>query len=173
MEITDFRQPEKTTYPVGLILLCALVGVTMGANSWNDIAYAAGLRSSTLLKYYPNVKQTPSHDTLRRFFSLANTDELEKIYRAWAKALLMGHFEQSGLNESKKSTEGENENNSSSKKGIHVAIDGKTNRGAMSQKGTTSTLKCTSSMLSLLNSESVWDKEGWKRRLAKSPTSLF
>lgn len=98
LEITDFRQPEKTTYPVGLILLCALVGVTMGANSWNDIAYAAGLRSSTLLKYYPNVKQTPSHDTLRRFFSLANTDELEKIYRAWAKALLMGHFEQSGLN---------------------------------------------------------------------------
>lgn len=141
LEITDFRQPEKTTYPVGLILLCALVGVTMGANSWNDIAYAAGLRSSTLLKYYPNVKQTPSHDTLRRFFSLANTDELEKIYRAWAKALLMGHFEQSGLNESKKSAEGENENNSSSKKGIHVAIDGKTNRGAMSQKGTTAKTK--------------------------------
>ena len=25
LEITDFRQPEKTTYPVGLILLCALV----------------------------------------------------------------------------------------------------------------------------------------------------
>ena len=65
LEEVDFRKPEKTTYSVGLILLCALVGVTMGANSWNTIAYAAELRSSTLLKYYPDAKKTPSHDTLR------------------------------------------------------------------------------------------------------------
>ncbi|MGN1239540.1 MAG: ISAs1 family transposase [Paludibacteraceae bacterium] len=142
LEEVDFRKPEKTTYPVGLILLCALVGVTMGANSWNSIAYAAELRSSTLLKYYPNAKKTPSHDTLRRFFSLVSTEVLEKIYRAWAKAFLMEQVKLSASNKPKDSAqENTSSDSSAKKKGIHVAIDGKTNRGAISKKGTTANTK--------------------------------
>ena len=142
LEEVDFRKPEKTTYSVGLILLCALVGVTMGANSWNTIAYAAELRSSTLLKYYPDAKKTPSHDTLRRFFSLVSTDVLEKIYRAWARAFLMDQLGISPSNNLKESAQENTGSDSSAKRqGIHVAIDGKTNRGAISKKGTTADTK--------------------------------
>lgn len=137
LEEVDFRMKNKTEYPVGLILLCALVGVTMGANSWNDIAYAAELRRETLLKYYPGIKSIPSHDTLRRFFSLVSTDALEQVYRMWARTLLDAHFQRQ---ESAADMRSQRDQTlyPQPPSGMHVALDGKTNHGAMGKKGTAS-----------------------------------
>lgn len=137
LEKVDFRMKNKTEYPVGLILLCALVGVTMGASSWNDIAYAAGLRRDTLLKYYPGVRNTPSHDTLRRFFSLVSADALEDVYRMWARTLLEAHFQRQASAKDGRSPK-ERLLNPLPPTGIHVALDGKTNRGAMGKESTVS-----------------------------------
>ncbi|MGN1220871.1 MAG: ISAs1 family transposase, partial [Candidatus Cryptobacteroides sp.] len=136
----DFRMKGKVVYPVGLILLSALAGVMMGASTWNDIAYIASLRSNILLKFYPEVKQTPSHDTLRRFFSLVSTEALERVYRNWAHSCLRDVFTPPEAVRDERSRR-EQILDPIKPNGKHVALDGKTIRGAMGKSGSAKHLK--------------------------------
>lgn len=140
LEELDFRMKGKVVYPVGLILLSALAGVMMGAGTWNDIAYSASLRSDILLKFYPDVKQMPSHDTLRRFFSLVSTEALEQVYRNWAQSCLRDVFTPT---EPVKDERCRRDQILYPEKptGKHVALDGKTIRGAMGKAGSAKNLK--------------------------------
>lgn len=123
----EFRRIDHSTYPVGLIMLIAFSGVAVGLQSWNDIADFADSKIELLRKYYPNLKKTPSHDTLRRFFSLVDYSKLESYYREWA-ARIYHRLHPESVEDDR--PEKERWMHPLQKKCNHIAIDGKTMRGA-------------------------------------------
>ena len=80
----DPREKNKVIYSGKLIMLVTLAGVFCNCQSWNDIADFGNYKKDFLRRFIPDLEDTPSHDTLRRFFCLIHTDRLESCYRTWA-----------------------------------------------------------------------------------------
>lgn len=117
----DPRMQGKVTYTASTIMLTALAGIFAGGQTWNEVADYGAMKIDVLRLFDPAIEKTPSHDTIRRFFMIIETDELEQLYRSWAKDW-----------REKESTEPD-AGSPDARHGIdrHLAIDGKTIAGAI------------------------------------------
>ena len=127
----DPRQASKVVHPAPVIMMSALMGVFANCQTWNEIADFAEARIDFLRTFFPGLEDSPSHDTIRRFFCLVSPVALENSYRSWALSMreVMGIYpdkdEIEELDEQEKADFGR-----------QIAIDGKTNSKAMNERGT-------------------------------------
>lgn len=110
VQAIDPRMQNKTVYPASTILLMAMAGVIVGAQTWAEVADFSRANLDFFREYDQSITDAPSDDTFRRFFMIVDPDKLENLYRDWAKSLA------STLSIPDMTR--------------HVAIDGKTIRGA-------------------------------------------
>ena len=126
----DPRQSSKVIHPAPVIMMSALMGVFANCQTWNEIADFAEARIGFLRTFFPELKESPPHDTIRRFFCLVSPVALENSYRSWALSMRenMGMYPDSNrikeLDEQEKADFGR-----------QIAIDGKTNSKAMNERG--------------------------------------
>ena len=80
----DPRQASKVIHPAPVIMMSALMGVFANCQTWNEIADFAEARLDFLRSFFPTLEESPSHDTIRRFFCLVSSSLLENSYRKWA-----------------------------------------------------------------------------------------
>ena len=83
----DPRQASKVIHPAPVIMMSALMGVFANCQTWNEIADFAEARLDFLRSFFPTLKESPSHDTIRRFFCLVSSSLLENSYRKWALSM--------------------------------------------------------------------------------------
>ena len=88
LEPVDNRVQGRVTHKAHVIFLVALAGVFAKCQTWNDIAAYGNAKIELLRRFIPNLESIPSHDTLRRFFSIISPEKLEQLYRTWAAGLL-------------------------------------------------------------------------------------
>lgn len=126
----DPRQASKVVHPAPVIMMSALMGVFANCQTWNEIADFAEARIDFLRTFFPGLEESPSHDTIRRFFCLVNPIALENSYRSWALSMRksMGmHLGQDAIEELDEQEKAD--------LGRQIAIDGKTNSKAMNERG--------------------------------------
>lgn len=87
MSAVDHRVQGRTFHSATTIILVSLAGILGGCLSWNACELFAITHLKVLKKLDSSIKEIPSHDTLRRFFSIIKPSELEIVYRAWAKQM--------------------------------------------------------------------------------------
>ena len=126
----DPRQASKVIHPAPVIMMSALMGVFANCQTWNEIADFAEARLDFLRSFFPTLEESPSHDTIRRFFCLVSSSLLENSYRKWALSMRenMGiHLEQDDT--------GEVDEQQKEDFGRQIAIDGKTISKGMNERG--------------------------------------
>ena len=126
----DPRQSSKVIHPAPVIMMSALMGVFSNCQTWNEIADFAEARIGFLRTFFPELKESPSHDTIRRFFCLVSHVALENSYRAWALSMRENMGMCPDPNRIKELDEQEKADF-----GRQIAIDGKTNSKAMNERG--------------------------------------
>ena len=87
MSAVDHRVQGRTFHSATTIILVSLAGILGGCLSWNACELFAITHLKVLKKLDSSIKEIPSPDTLRRFFSIIKPSELEIVYRAWAKQM--------------------------------------------------------------------------------------
>ena len=126
----DPRQASKVIHPAPVIMMSALMGVFANCQTWNEIADFAEARLDFLRSFFPTLEESPSHDTIRRFFCLVSPSLLENSYRKWALSMRenMGiHLEQDDAQEADEQQKEDF--------GRQIAIDGKTISKGMNERG--------------------------------------
>ena len=126
----DPRQASKVIHPAPAIMMSALMGVFANCQTWNEIADFAEARLDFLRSFFPTLEESPSHDTIRRFFCLVSSSLLENSYRKWALSMRenMGiHLEQDDAQEADEQQKEDF--------GRQIAIDGKTISKGMNERG--------------------------------------
>ena len=126
----DPRQLSKVVHPAPVIMMSALMGVFANCQTWNEIADFAEARLDFLRTFFPGLKESPSHDTIRRFFCLVNPAALEGSYRNWALSMresMEMHLDPNRIEELDEQEKADF--------GRQIAIDGKTNSKAMNERG--------------------------------------
>lgn len=126
----DPRQLSKVVHPAPVIMMSALMGVFANCQTWNEIADFAEARLDFLRTFFPGLKESPSHDTIRRFFCLVNPAALEGSYRNWAMSMRESMEMHLAPNRIEELDEQEKADF-----GRQIAIDGKTNSKAMNERG--------------------------------------
>ena len=126
----DPRQLSKVVHPAPVIMMSALMGVFANCQTWNEIADFAEARLDFLRTFFPGLKESPSHDTIRRFFCLVNPAALEGSYRNWAMSMRESMEMHLAPNRIEELDEQEKADF-----GRQIAIDGKTNSKAMNDRG--------------------------------------
>lgn len=125
----DPRQLAKVMHPAPVIMMSALLGVFANCQTWNEIADFAEARLDFLRSFFPDLTESPSHDTIRRFFCLISTSALEGCYRDWAhsmrKSMETDWEEEYGQDNDREKNTG---------MGRQIAIDGKTICSAMNER---------------------------------------
>lgn len=114
IEGIDPRRKNSTRHSGALIMFVTLMGVLADCTTWTEMADYAKCHKGIIDDFFEGVEDTPSHDTLRRFFCIVDPRKIEALYRSWAGRLSSLIYLDSA--------------------GRHVAIDGKTIRGALSAK---------------------------------------
>lgn len=126
----DPRQASKVIHPAPVIMMSALMGVFANCQTWNEIADFAEARLDFLRSFFPTLKESPSHDTIRRFFCLVSPSLLENSYRKWALSMR----ENMGIHLELDDT-GEVDEQQKEDFGRQIAIDGKTISKGMNERG--------------------------------------
>lgn len=126
----DPRQSSKVKHPAPAIMMSALMGVFANCLTWNEIADFAEARLDFLRTFFPGLKESPSHDTIRRFFCLVSASSLENSYRKWALSMR----KDMGICPVQDDTEGTGEQRKEDY-GKQIAIDGKTISKGMDERG--------------------------------------
>ena len=97
--------------------------------TWNEIADFAEARLDFLRSFFPDLTESPSHDTIRRFFCLISTSALEGCYRDWA------HSMRKSMETDREEGYGQdNDREKNTGMGRQIAIDGKTICSAMNER---------------------------------------
>ena len=125
----DPRQASKVIHPAPVIMMSALMGVFANCQTWNEIADFAEARLDFLRSFFPTLEESPSHDTIRRFFCLVSSSLLVNSYRKWALSMRenMGiHLEQDDAQEADEQQKEDF--------GRQIAIDGKTISKGMNER---------------------------------------
>jgi predicted transposase YbfD/YdcC len=76
-QIDDKRIEKMTYYPLSEILLIAFLAILGGAGAWTEIESFGLAKEKWLKKFLKLEHGIPSHDTIRRVFSLVNSIQLE------------------------------------------------------------------------------------------------
>ena len=126
----DPRQASKVIHPAPVIMMSALMGVFANCQTWNEIADFAEARLDFLRSFFPTLEESPSHDTIRRFFCLVSPSLLENSYRKWALSMR----ENMGIHLQQDDT-GEVDEQQKEDFGRQIAIDGKTISKGMNERG--------------------------------------
>ena len=126
----DPRQASKVIHPAPVIMMSALMGVFANCQTWNEIADFAEARLDFLRSFFPTLEESPSHDTIRRFFCLVSSSLLENSYRKWALSMR----ENMGIHLRQDDT-GEVDEQQKEDFGRQIAIDGKTISKGMNERG--------------------------------------
>ena len=126
----DPRQASKVIHPAPVIMMSALMGVFANCQTWNEIADFAVARLDFLRSFFPTLEESPSHDTIRRFFCLVSPSLLENSYRKWALSMR----ENMGIHLGQDDT-GEVDEQQKEDFGRQIAIDGKTISKGMNERG--------------------------------------
>lgn len=126
----DPRQASKVIHPAPVIMMSALMGVFANCQTWNEIADFAEARLDFLRSFFPTLKESPSHDTIRRFFCLVSPSLLENSYRKWALSMRENMGIHLGLDDT-----GEVDEQQKEDFGRQIAIDGKTISKGMNERG--------------------------------------
>lgn len=82
-KIKDPRKSGMITYSVQLILFITVAAVMSGAETWNEVAAFGKSRIEFIRKFFPDIEDTPSHDTFNRFFSILKPKVFETAFRKW------------------------------------------------------------------------------------------
>ena len=126
----DPRQASKVIHPAPVIMMSALMGVFANCQTWNEIADFAEARLDFLRSFFPTLEESPSHDTIRRFFCLVSPSLLENSYRKWALSMRENMGIHLGLDD-----KGEVDEQQKEDLGRQIAIDGKTISKGMNERG--------------------------------------
>ena len=86
--ITDPRQAGKVEHDLVDLLVVAVNGVLVGADTFVEIELWAKERMDWLRGYLRLENGIPSHDTFGRLFGLIDPDEFEAAFRRWVGAIL-------------------------------------------------------------------------------------
>jgi predicted transposase YbfD/YdcC len=86
--ITDPRQAGKVEHDLVELLVVAVNGVLVGADTFVEIELWAKERLDWLRGYLRLENGIPSHDTFGRLFGLIDPDEFESAFRRWVGAIL-------------------------------------------------------------------------------------
>jgi predicted transposase YbfD/YdcC len=86
--ITDPRQAGKVEHDLVDLLVVAVNGVLVGADTFVEIELWAKERVDWLRGYLRLENGIPSHDTFGRLFGLIDPDEFEAAFRRWVGAIL-------------------------------------------------------------------------------------
>ena len=126
----DPRQASKVIHPAPVIMMSALMGVFANCQTWNEIADFAEARLDFLRSFFPTLEESPSHDTIRRFFCLVSSSLLENSYRKWALSMRESMGIKLEQDDAGKVDEQQKEDF-----GRQIAIDGKTISKGMNERG--------------------------------------
>jgi hypothetical protein len=86
--ITDPRQAAKVEHDLVELLVVAVNGVLVGADTFVEIELWAKERLDWLRGYLRLENGIPSHDTFGRLFGLIDPDEFEAAFRRWVGEIL-------------------------------------------------------------------------------------
>lgn len=88
VSITDPRQAKKVRHDLVEVLVVAVNGVMVGADTFVEIEEWANARLEWLRRYLKLEHGIPSHDTLGRLFGLIEPKEFEAAFRRWVGSIL-------------------------------------------------------------------------------------
>ena len=88
VSVTDPRQASKVEHDLVELLVVAVNGVLVGADTFVEIELWAKEKLDWLRTYLRLENGIPSHDTFGRLFGLINPDEFEAAFRRWVGAIL-------------------------------------------------------------------------------------
>jgi predicted transposase YbfD/YdcC len=88
VSISDPRQAGKVEHDLVELLVVAVNGVLVGADTFVEIELWAQERLDWLRRYLRLENGIPSHDTFGRLFGLIDPDEFATAFRAWTQALV-------------------------------------------------------------------------------------
>ena len=88
VSITDPRQARKVRHNLVEVLVVAVNGVLVGADTFVEIEEWANARLDWLRRYLKLEHGIPSHDTLCRLFGLIDPVEFEAAFRSWVESLV-------------------------------------------------------------------------------------
>lgn len=88
VSITDPRQAKKVRHDLVEVLVVAVCGVLVGADTFVEIEAWANARLEWLRRYLKLEYGIPSHDTLGRLFGLIDPNEFEAAFRRWVGSVL-------------------------------------------------------------------------------------
>lgn len=86
-ELEDPRIERHKIHQSLDIIGLTIIGVLCGADNWVAIETFGKARIDFLRKYFKLANGIPSHDTIGRFFSLLDPEELEKGFSSWVKSI--------------------------------------------------------------------------------------
>jgi predicted transposase YbfD/YdcC len=87
-DMPDPRQRGKVMYPLGEVLLLALLAVLAGAESFVDIARFGCMKLDLLRRFRPFLDGTPSHDHLGDIFAALDAEQFQRCFVAWTASLI-------------------------------------------------------------------------------------
>lgn len=86
--ISDPRQAGKVKHDLVEMLVVAVMGVLVGADTFVEIELWARAKLDWLRRYLRLEHGIPSHDTFGRLFGLIDPDEFEGAFRRWVGAIV-------------------------------------------------------------------------------------
>lgn len=109
-DLDDPRAASKTRHPLSTVVMIALLGTLCGAESWVDLADFAEAKQSFLATFLDLSEGVPGKDTFRRVFEALSPHAFRRCFQRWIGAVV------------------------GTLAGKHLAIDGKTLRGALAHR---------------------------------------
>jgi predicted transposase YbfD/YdcC len=88
VSLTDPRQAKKVRHDLVEVLVVAVNGVLVGADTFVEIEEWATARLDWLRRYLKLEHGIPSHDTFGRLFGLIDPTEFETAFRRWVGSVL-------------------------------------------------------------------------------------
>ena len=88
VSIHDPRQPGKVKHDFVELLVVAVNGVLVGADTFEEIELWANEKLDWLRSYLRLQNGIPSHDTFGRVFGLIDPGQFEQAFRRWMRGVL-------------------------------------------------------------------------------------
>ena len=83
VSIHDTRQSAQVKHDLVELLVVAVNGVLVGADTFEEIELWANEKLDWLRSYLRLQNGIPSHDTFGRVFGLIDPGQLEQVFRRW------------------------------------------------------------------------------------------
>ena len=85
--VTDPRIVNKTSHLLIDIIVITICAVICGADDWTEVEQFGQAKEAWLRTFLSLRNGIPSHDTFGRVFSMISTEEFEKAFQSWVRAI--------------------------------------------------------------------------------------